>query len=228
MGREISYRSAGGDPGLEPRRGVDRVAAMASDGADIRAQAAELRRVSLVPANALSDGAASLTRMAESLGRNERLVSLTQGYKENDADGLSPTHGFLVATSQRLIFTELSGSSALDQMAVPLDQIEMLSVRARWADSDLHLHVSAREIVFTSVKEAQVFADRLQKAMAEAEKLRLEPQVSPTSAPWSAASGAAVVGEDVTVQLERLGSLREKGVITETEFKDLKARLLGL
>ncbi len=43
----------------------------------------------------------------------------------------------------------------------------------------------------------------------------------------SAAPGGAAVDADPIAQLERLGALREKGVVTEEEFQAAKAQLLG-
>jgi uncharacterized membrane protein YdbT with pleckstrin-like domain len=43
----------------------------------------------------------------------------------------------------------------------------------------------------------------------------------------SATPGGAAVDADPIAQLERLGALREKGVVTEEEFQTSKAQLLG-
>ena len=47
------------------------------------------------------------------------------------------------------------------------------------------------------------------------------PQYAPPPAPASAG------GDDVIAQLEKLGRLRDSGVLTEEEFAAQKARLLG-
>ena len=43
----------------------------------------------------------------------------------------------------------------------------------------------------------------------------------------SATPGVAAADADPVAQLERLGALRDKGVVTEEEFQTAKAQLLG-
>jgi hypothetical protein len=49
------------------------------------------------------------------------------------------------------------------------------------------------------------------------------PQYAPPPPPPAAAAS----GEDIVTQLEKLASLKEKGILTDAEFDAQKARILG-
>ena len=53
------------------------------------------------------------------------------------------------------------------------------------------------------------------------------PQQQAYAAPPPQAPPAPAAGSDVIAQLERLGQLRDNGVLTDAEFAAQKARLLG-
>jgi len=61
-------------------------------------------------------------------------------------------------------------------------------------------------------------------AMLEAEEDKAAGQSAAASAP---AQPAAASQEDVIAQLERLGALKDQGLLTEEEFAAQKAKLLG-
>jgi hypothetical protein len=50
----------------------------------------------------------------------------------------------------------------------------------------------------------------------------------PASAPPAAAAPASEMSADVTARLGELGKLHEQGVLTDDEFAQAKAKLLGL
>jgi hypothetical protein len=54
-----------------------------------------------------------------------------------------------------------------------------------------------------------------------------QPQQAPQYAPPPPAPAAADDGDDMLAQLEKLGELRDKGILTDEEFATQKAKLLG-
>ncbi|MCA5894953.1 SHOCT domain-containing protein [Isoptericola sp. NEAU-Y5] len=63
---------------------------------------------------------------------------------------------------------------------------------------------------------------------ASQEEYAAPPQQYAQPAPPPPAPAAAAGGSDVIAQLERLGQLRDNGVLTDAEFAAQKARLLGV
>jgi Short C-terminal domain len=53
-------------------------------------------------------------------------------------------------------------------------------------------------------------------------------QQAAASAPVAAPAAPAEMGADVTARLAELGKLHEQGVLTDVEFAQAKAKLLGL
>ncbi|HZO06235.1 MAG TPA: SHOCT domain-containing protein, partial [Solirubrobacterales bacterium] len=90
-----------------------------------------------------------------------------------------------------------------------------------------------RDRVVSAVKGANL-GERAAKLGESAKKVRL-PEVprsdggeTPTSEAPTTEAPTAVLGEDQRLaRLERLGELREKGILTDEEFAAEKARVLG-
>jgi hypothetical protein len=72
-------------------------------------------------------------------------------------------------------------------------------------------------------RQAEKFAGRDAQIAAE-RQAAYQQQVAPAPAPTPAAAPA---GDDMLDQLERLGRLRDQGVLTEEEFAAQKAKLLA-
>lgn len=196
---------------------------MASIGfGDIKAQAAAWKSISLTSVAELGRCTPGMLAVAEGLGTSERMLAVTAGDVWSE-------RCLLVLTNQRLMIVKAAFFSDVEQTALPLDQIEQVSMRKAGLGEPDVLIDSSQTFVIEGADQAQMFAGLLQQAVGEAKSFRYDrprPQIADGS--LAPATGAPVLGEDLVSQLERLGTLRDKGVITETEFKDLKARLLGL
>lgn len=55
-----------------------------------------------------------------------------------------------------------------------------------------------------------------------------QPAQAAPAAPAVAPAPAAAASEDMYAQLEKLGELKEKGILTEAEFDAKKKQILGL
>ena len=68
---------------------------------------------------------------------------------------------------------------------------------------------------------ARVQQEQQEQAYAEGQQMAA-PQAAPAAPPQ------AEMSADVTARLAELGKLHEQGVLTDAEFSDAKAKLLGL
>jgi hypothetical protein len=70
-----------------------------------------------------------------------------------------------------------------------------------------------------------------QEEAAEAaayEQQQQEPEAQAYAAPPAAPPAEAGVSDDTVAQLERLGKLKEEGILTDEEFAAQKAKILGM
>jgi hypothetical protein len=72
-------------------------------------------------------------------------------------------------------------------------------------------------------RDAQIYADR-QAAYAQTAPQQAYAQPAPAPAPAPAAPSS----DDTLSQLERLGQLKEQGILTDAEFAAQKAKILGM
>jgi hypothetical protein len=80
-------------------------------------------------------------------------------------------------------------------------------------------------------RQAERFADRDARIYADREAAyddQVYEEAAPAAAPRPAAPSSQPDAVDQLDQLERLGALREQGVLTDEEFAAQKARILGL
>jgi hypothetical protein len=74
-------------------------------------------------------------------------------------------------------------------------------------------------------RQAEKFADRDAQIYADREAAYEDQLAAPAAAP---AAPPPPAEPDTLEQLERLGALKEQGLLTEEEFSAQKARILGL
>jgi uncharacterized membrane protein YdbT with pleckstrin-like domain len=125
-----------------------------------------------------------------------------------------------VVTSDRVIHRE--GFIAKATMEVPLEAINDV----RFRQSIFERVVGAGTIVIHSASEAgrQEFSD-----IRDPESVQKTIYEQGESNQQRMARGAPVMphAPSVTIELQRLADLRERGVLTEEEFQQQKARILG-
>jgi uncharacterized membrane protein YdbT with pleckstrin-like domain len=134
------------------------------------------------------------------------------------------TSNFAV-TSDRVIHR--SGFIAKHTMEIPLEAINDV----RFSQSILERMVGAGDLVLESAGEfgRNVFAnirhpEHVQKTIYEqGERNQERMQRGGPSRP----SGASPSAPSITTELERLAELRDKGVLTESEFQNQKKKILG-
>lgn len=140
------------------------------------------------------------------LRANEEVLELGQGQYEGK-------QGLVVLTTERLFFFEKSmGSETIEEF--PLQVISSLSVNKKVTGETLKIFASGNNAEIGSMMHGQ--GDALVR------RFHNQKQKSSTVSPTSAAAST----DDPMSQLERLGQLKEKGLISEEEFQDKKADLL--
>lgn len=125
-------------------------------------------------------------------------------------DGM-PAH--LELTDERLVVR--IGSEALPRHDVPFHQITGVEDRAGVMTGYLTVHIGEEKLVFARIPKAAVrpMADALRTLVARAEPAPDEPPVA----------GHA---PSPLEELERLGRLRDAGMLTAEEFDEAKRKLL--
>lgn len=108
----------------------------------------------------------------------------------------------------------------LRQTAIDLDKVNAVSGETGIMFGNISIQDSAGSYQIRNVwkKTVMRFTNRVQEAI-EARKSRFMQQ--------PAASKATGPDDDVIAKLERLASLRDRGVLTDAEFAEQKARILA-
>ncbi len=140
------------------------------------------------------------------LRASEEVLELGQGQYEGK-------QGLVVLTSERLFFFEKSlGSETLEEF--PLRVITSMSVKKAMTGETLKIFASGNQSEIKSMMHGQ--ADALVR--------RFHMQNQRTSQVPAAAPAQI---DDPLAQLERLGQLRDKGLLSDEEFEVKKTELLG-
>ena len=151
-------------------------------------------------------GHKEIRELPKALGENEVVKDVVEGQH----GGV----GLLVATNLRLIFVRNGFFSGREVATFPYDEI-----------SSIHCScglVVGTVTIFTSSGKTEIAAiNRFQaKPFAEAPKSRISRARE--------ASGVPAHATDLTTELQKLTELRERGALSDEEFKAAKATALGL
>ncbi len=139
---------------------------------------------------------------------SETVLELGQGQYDNK-------QGLVVLTNERTFFFEKSlGSETIEEF--PLAVINSLSINKKMTGETLKIFSSGNQSEIKSMMHGQ--GDALIRAYHTAKQAPVNPKAS--GAPTSAA-------QDPFAQIERLGELRGKGLLSDAEFEAKKAEVLG-
>ncbi|MCA3734255.1 MAG: PH domain-containing protein [Phenylobacterium sp.] len=133
------------------------------------------------------------------------------------ASGLMDGNTWLIAlTDRRVLFLDKGLLYGLKQVAVDLDMVRAVSGKTGMLFGKIQIDDGSSNRTIEHVPKATFlpFTNMVRDAI-EARKSSRNP--APVAAPL-----------DVVSQLERLGELRDRGVLTESEFLEQKAKLLAL
>lgn len=151
-----------------------------------------------------------ITALQDILSENENIDDVITGTYSGGT-------GLLVATDRRLVFVDKGVLGGLKVEDFAYDRITSIQYgKGMMIFGSLTIFAAGNRAEISNVPK-----DRVQ-AFAEAVRARI---ASPP-APAPSAQAQAPASTDITGQLERLASLRDRGILTETEFKDQKRKLL--
>lgn len=140
---------------------------------------------------------------------NETPIAVSSGYMNGKT-------WLIILTNYRVIFLDKGMFFGLKQVALDLNHISSIGGETKILFGEIS--IAADGLTYTVEKVSKngvlVFTNMVKEAM-EALKQSTNTQHSPAN------------NNDPFEQLERLASLKEKGIITEEEFQVQKAKILG-
>lgn len=189
---------------------------MAGEDSSTGGQAAQIRTLfDGVTVRLLSDHRRSVDDLAGLLRSGERLLALSSAVKAG-IDG-KPTVGWAVITDSRILYHGISKRQiqSIDCRLVDIDSIEAV---AQNGYGKVTATMAGRPFIVGMLDgpDAQAFAERA----------RLEVEAAKTRERLASAPDG-LVSQSLAAELSKLADLRVAGVLTDDEFTQAKARLLG-
>lgn len=151
------------------------------------------------------------------ISEEEQIIAITDAQFVNTLDA-----GVLVATPLRLISVSkgMFGSAKIN--IYPNETIKLLSFVTHPRSPIIKLHLEERTVEFECYmdkEDAEKFYDTIKN-------IYNNPQEQSSKQIGSAKRSVSVSSEEIFNQLEKLGKLRENGILTDAEFTEQKKKLL--
>ena len=143
---------------------------------------------------------------------------MTQTGTSNSSDWGTNTW-LVVLTTERFLFLDHALlTSSVDKQSIRLDRVQAVSSSQGWILGKIMVDLGARVVTIDNCqkKDVALIADLANKRLREIEQ-RGETSASNSSSPKV---------DDGLATLEKLGSLRASGVLTEEEFQEKKKKIL--
>ncbi|WP_431609915.1 PH domain-containing protein [Chryseobacterium sp. 'Rf worker isolate 10'] len=147
----------------------------------------------------------------------EQIIAITDAQFVNTLEA-----GILVATTMRLISVSKAMFGAAKINDYPNETIKAVSFVAHSKSPIIKLHLDERAVefeCFMDKEDAEKFYDKI-KVIYNNSQENSPKQIG------SASKSVSVSSEEVINQLEKLGKLRENGILTDAEFAEQKKKLL--
>lgn len=151
------------------------------------------------------------------ISEDEQIIAITDAQFVNTLDA-----GVLVATPLRLISVSKGMFGAAKINIYPNETIKLLSFVTHPRSPIIQLHLEERTVEFECYmdkEDAEKFYDTIKNIYNNPQEQSLK-QVD------AANKNVSVSSEEVFNQLEKLGKLRENGILTDAEFAEQKKKLL--
>jgi len=122
--------------------------------------------------------------------------------------------GLLLITSKRVVFYSESIFNRYDQLVFPYDQISSVQCHKGMIGDELQLQVASDNVAIHAIPkgDGDIAAQNIRDLVAT---MKAHPSIA-VAAPQT----------DIADQIEKLGKLKEKGLITNEEFEAKKNELL--
>ncbi|WP_284463146.1 PH domain-containing protein [Chryseobacterium sp.] len=155
------------------------------------------------------------------ISEDEKIIAVTDAQFVKTLDA-----GILVATQKRMLSVSKSMFGAAKIIDYPNDAIKSVSFVTDPRSPIIKLHLDERVIEFECYldrEDAEKFYDTIKGIYNQPQ----ESQTQPVEQPKKQAQPVKTLStEEVFEQLEKLGRLRENGVLTDAEFAEQKKKLL--
>ncbi|MGZ2746386.1 PH domain-containing protein [Burkholderia stagnalis] len=125
----------------------------------------------------------------------------------------------IVLTDHRVLFLDKGLIYGLKQISINLDKVNSVSGTTGIMFGEIRIEDGASERIVKNVWKKTVvpFTNKVRDAIREYTR---------ASQP-AAAAPVAPAADDVVSKLERLAALKERGILTDAEFADQKAKILA-
>jgi hypothetical protein len=150
-----------------------------------------------------------LAHLPRILSNWEQILAFTSGYMDGNT--------WLIAlTDKRVILLDTGMFVGLKQQSIDLDKVTSVSAETGFLHGKIVIEASSSKQVIDHVKKATVipFTNKVRDAISARKVTASDNSKAPPS-------------DDLISKLERLGSLLERGIISQSEFAEQKARLLA-
>lgn len=150
-------------------------------------------------------GRKEINELPQILAENEKIDHIIQGTYNNG-------NGILVSTNRRLVFIDKGMIYGLKVEDFPLDKISSIQYETGLILGKVKIHTSGNIASIDNVEKAssRIFAEFVRNKLSKPK----EPIAQNSQEP------------NVLEQLEKLGKLKDSGILTEAEFSEQKAKLL--
>lgn len=150
-----------------------------------------------------------LKHLPEVLADGEQVLAFTSGFMDGNT-------WLITLTDRRVIFLDKGMIYGLKQASIELDKINAVSGKTGLMFGDILIQDGGNERKISNVwkKTVAAFTNKVRDAM----HARKQPAATSVQAP---------AGDDMISRLERLGVLRDKGVLSQDEFEAQKAKILS-
>ncbi len=151
------------------------------------------------------------------ISEEEQIIAITDAQFVNTLDA-----GVLVATPNRMISVSKGMFGAAKINIYPNETIKLLSFVTHPRSPIIKLHLEERTVEFECYmdkEDAEKFYDTIKN-------IYNNPQEQSSKQIGSAKRSVSVSSEEIFNQLEKLGKLRENGILTDAEFTEQKKKLL--
>jgi len=157
----------------------------------------------------------------------EIVIALSSGImKKTETSNYSDFFGntwLVVLTNERFLFVDHAKlTSAVDTQSIRLDNVQAVSSSQGYSLGKIMVDLGSRIVYVDNCKKSSV------EAMAIlANQLLRDKSLQKNKQPGEKdESNKEPNGQDIVSQLDRLGDLYNKGLLTEEEFKSMKAKII--
>ncbi|MBM3114971.1 PH domain-containing protein [Jeongeupia naejangsanensis] len=159
-----------------------------------------------------------LNHLPEVLAEGEQVLAFCSGLMEGNT-------WLITLTDRRVIFLDKGMLYGLKQTSINLDKINAVSGETGILFGKIKIQDGAAQRTIENVIKKVVipFTNRVRDAMAANQAQSKAVHVTAQATP-----PAVAVADELIEKLERLASLKERGILTVEEFEQQKARILAI